>query len=86
MKKSSPKQFDPAIVERLSEIVTAKSEHREFTEPNEDDLKALRIGLEIEKLIMKAHFGQQTLQTDESNTNTSQEETQAQTSNIDLAE
>ncbi len=51
MKNNSPKQFDPVIVARLAEIVSAKSEHRAIAEQNENDIKALRIGLEIEKLI-----------------------------------
>ena len=48
---NTPKQFDPVIVARLTEIVSARTEHRDFVEQNEDDIKALKIGLEIEKLI-----------------------------------
>ncbi len=44
-------RFDPLIVERIAEVVTARSQDRPHEMPDEADLKALRIGLELEKLI-----------------------------------
>ena len=44
-------QFDPIVVERIAEVISARVEERGHDMPNETDIKALRIGLELEKLI-----------------------------------
>ncbi len=54
LKENSPKQFDPWVVSRLEEIISARREERAYMIPDEEDIKALRIGLEIEKLICAA--------------------------------
>ncbi|MBN2065040.1 MAG: diguanylate cyclase [Sedimentisphaerales bacterium] len=64
LKENSPAQFDPLIVARLTEIVTARKEEREYMLPNENEIKALRIGLEIEKLICAAESEDMALMND----------------------
>ncbi len=54
MKENSPAQFDPWVVSRIEEIITARQEERQYMIPNADEIKALKIGLEIEKLICAA--------------------------------
>jgi hypothetical protein len=43
-------QFDPELTEHFIEVVTARQAHREATPLSESQAKALRIGLEVEKL------------------------------------
>ncbi len=64
LRENSPAQFDPLIVARLTEIVTARKEEREYMMPNENEIKALRIGLEIEKLICAAEAEDMALMND----------------------
>ena len=51
LREKAGSQFDPMIVERIAEVITARAQERAHELPDEADIKALRIGLELEKLI-----------------------------------
>ena len=54
LRQEAGDKFDPIIVERIAEVISARSQNREYQLPEQEDLKALRIGLELEKLICAA--------------------------------
>jgi diguanylate cyclase (GGDEF)-like protein/PAS domain S-box-containing protein len=50
LRRYAGSQFDPGLVERFIEIVLARDENRSTTSLSTNQAKALRIGLELEKL------------------------------------
>ena len=50
LRRCAPSQFDPELVERFIETVSAHDEHRSTAPLSESQTKALKIGIEIEKL------------------------------------
>jgi len=50
LRRCAPSQFDPELLERFIEAISAHDEHRSTTPLSESQAKALKIGIEIEKL------------------------------------
>jgi diguanylate cyclase (GGDEF)-like protein/PAS domain S-box-containing protein len=50
LRRSAYKQFDPELIERFIEVVQARDGSRHAASPSADQAKALKIGLEIERL------------------------------------